>query len=164
MSTRGGPRSSPHVKNLQQRCSTPTPPKSRAFDQNGDGIISAVEGDVDTASDWFADHSRLFPSPTVFNRFGVTREISDGLLVPRFAPGQRAWILSGVRLAVAPTAGRDADDRSAPPTRGGMFARAASSVLLLRHHGVDLGARGGVLGESEGAVLLDLFGGAQQAA
>ena len=32
---------------------------------------------------------------TQFNRFAITREINDGLLAPRFAPSQRAWVLSG---------------------------------------------------------------------
>jgi hypothetical protein len=105
----------PHVRNLQQRLFDAYAAEVARVDQNGDGIISAVEGDVDTASDGFADNSRLFLSPTVFNRFAVTREINDGLLAPRFAPSQRAWILSGVRVpvtpAVAASAGRDADDR-----------------------------------------------------
>ena len=39
----------------------------------------------------------------------------DGLLAPRFAPSQRAWVLTGVSVPVSPTvnasAGRDADDR-----------------------------------------------------
>jgi hypothetical protein len=51
----------------------------------------------------------------VFNRFAVTREINDGLLAPRFSPSQRAWVLTGARVAVSPavpaSAGRDADDR-----------------------------------------------------
>src|SRR5436305_488577 len=37
-------------------------------DTNGDGVISAAEGDVDTASDGFADNARLFISATRFNR------------------------------------------------------------------------------------------------
>ncbi|HTN78315.1 MAG TPA: hypothetical protein VMK16_01480 [Acidimicrobiales bacterium] len=84
-------------------------------DQNGDGVISAVEGDPDSASDGFADNKRLYLPPTVFNRFAVTREINDGLIAPRFAPSQRAWVLSGMRVAVDPTVpasvGRDGDDR-----------------------------------------------------
>lgn len=56
----------------------------RRVDANGDGVISAVEGDVDTASDRFADNSRLFLPPTSFRRFAVTREINDGMLAPRF--------------------------------------------------------------------------------
>jgi hypothetical protein len=84
-------------------------------DANGDGVISALEGDVDTASDGFADNTRLFIPATQFNRFAVTREINDGLLAPRFAPSQKAWVLSGVRVPVSPavpaSAGRDSDDR-----------------------------------------------------
>lgn len=87
----------------------------KRVDANGDGVISAVEGDVDTASDGFADNARLFLPPTSFNRFAVTREINDGLLAPRFAPSQRAWVLSGsqkaVRPAVPASEGRDGDDR-----------------------------------------------------
>jgi hypothetical protein len=84
-------------------------------DSNGDGVISAVEGDVDTPSDGFADNSRLYLPPTAFNRFAVSREINDGILAPRFAPSQRAWVLSGVRVPVSPAVpasfGRDGDDR-----------------------------------------------------
>jgi hypothetical protein len=84
-------------------------------DQNGDGIISAVEGDIDSASDGFDDNSRLFLVPTTFERFAVTREINDGLLAPRFAPSQKAWVLRGslnnVSPAVVGSSGRDSDDR-----------------------------------------------------
>jgi len=45
-------------------------------------VISAPEGDIDTASDGFADNSRLFLPATSFHRFAVTREINDGLLRP----------------------------------------------------------------------------------
>lgn len=87
----------------------------RRVDTNGDGVISAVEGDVDTASDGFADNSRLFLPPTSFRRFAVTREINDGMLAPRFAPSQRAWVLTGSLAAVSPAVaaseGRDGDDR-----------------------------------------------------
>lgn len=87
----------------------------KRVDQNGDGVISALEGDVDSASDGFADNSRLFlPAPS-FRRFAVTREINDGLLAPRFAPSQRAWVLSGMATTVSPAVraseGRDGDDR-----------------------------------------------------
>jgi hypothetical protein len=84
-------------------------------DTNGDGVISAAEGDIDTASDGFADNSRLFLPATSFHRFAVTREINDGYLAPRFAPSQRAWLLTGSLVAVDPvrpaSAGRDGDDR-----------------------------------------------------
>jgi hypothetical protein len=84
-------------------------------DTNADGVISAFEGDVDTASDRFADNTRLFIPATQFNRFAVTREINDGLLAPRFAPSQKGWVLSGVLVPVSPSVpaseGEDSDDR-----------------------------------------------------
>ena len=105
----------PQVKNLQRRLFDAYAAEVARVDQNGDGIISAAEGDIDTPSDGFPTNDRLFLPPTVFNRFAVTREINDGLLAPRFAPSQRAWILTGFRMAVSPTvdasAGRDGDDR-----------------------------------------------------
>ena len=65
--------------------------------------------------DGFADNARLFLPATQFNRFAVTREINDGLLAPRFAPSQKAWVLSGVLAPVSPAVpaseGRDGDDR-----------------------------------------------------
>ncbi len=105
----------PRVRNLQQRLFDAYAVEVARVDLNGDGIISAVEGDVDTSTDGFADNSRLYLSPTDFERFAVTREINDGLLAPRFSPSQRAWVLSGKRVAVSPavpaSAGRDGDDR-----------------------------------------------------
>jgi hypothetical protein len=105
----------PGVKSLERRLYDAYAAEIARVDMNGDGIISAVEGDIDTASDEFADNSRLFLPATVFNRFAVTREINDGLLAPRFSPSQRAWVLSGslvsVRPAVPASAGRDSDDR-----------------------------------------------------
>jgi hypothetical protein len=105
----------PHVRKLEQRLFDAYAAEVARVDQNGDGIISAVEGDIDTASDGFEDNSRLFLPPTVFNRFAVTREINDGLLAPRFAPSQRASVLTGVLVPVTPSvpasAGRDSDDR-----------------------------------------------------
>ena len=105
----------PSVKNLQRRLFDAYAAEVAPVDTNHDGIISASEGDPDTASDGFADNFRLYLSPPDFNRFAVTREINDGLLAPRFAPSQRAWVLAGFRVAVAPSvpasAGRDSDDR-----------------------------------------------------
>jgi hypothetical protein len=87
----------------------------RRVSGNDDGIITALQGDIDTATDGFTDNTRLYLPPTVFNRFAVTREINDGLLAPRFAPSQRAWILTGVLVPVSPavaaSAGEDSDDR-----------------------------------------------------
>ena len=88
---------------------------ARVEGPGGDGIISAAEGDIDTASDGFADNSRLFLPATTFRRFAVTREINDGLLAPRFAPSQKAWLLAGKAITVNPavpaSVGRDSDDR-----------------------------------------------------
>jgi hypothetical protein len=84
-------------------------------DQNSDGVISAVEGDIDSASDGFKDNARLFLPATAFNRFAVTREINDGLLSMRFGPSQKAWVLTGSQVLVTPAVpaseGRDGDDR-----------------------------------------------------
>jgi hypothetical protein len=50
-------------------------------------------------------------------RLGCTPDfkINDGLLAPRFAPSQRAWLLQGTLVPVNPAApastGRDGDDR-----------------------------------------------------
>jgi hypothetical protein len=105
----------PTVKNLQRRLFDAYAAEVARVDTNHDGIISAPEGDPDTASDGFANNFRLYlPAPT-FNRFAVTREINDGLLAPRFSPSQRAWVLSGFRVAVNPSVSasgeRDSDDR-----------------------------------------------------
>jgi len=105
----------PRVTNLQTRLFDAYAAEVARVDSDGDGVISAVEGDIDTPSDGFSDNTRLFLPPTAFNRFAVTREINDGLLAPRFAPSQRAWVLSGFRVPVDPavpaSAGRDSDDR-----------------------------------------------------
>ena len=80
----------PDRKNLKERLFKAYAAEVARVDQNGDGVISALEGDVDTGTDGFSDNTRLFLPPTVYNRFAVTREINDGLLAPRFAPSQRA--------------------------------------------------------------------------
>jgi hypothetical protein len=103
------------VRNLQQRLFDAYAAEVKRVSGNDDGIITAAQGDIDTPTDGFADNSRPYLPPTAFNRFAVTREINDGLLAPRFAPSQRAWVLSGVRVPVSPvvdaSTGRDADDR-----------------------------------------------------
>jgi len=105
----------PSNHNLQRRLFDAYAAEVARVDKNHDGIISAVEGDIDTPSDGFPDNTRLFLPPTEFNRFAVTREINDGLLAPRFSPSQRAWVLAGMRATLNPavpaSTGRDADDR-----------------------------------------------------
>jgi hypothetical protein len=105
----------PQVTDFKRRLFDAYAEEVARVDTNRDGVISAEEGDVDTASDGFSDNSRLFIPATQFNRFAVTREINDGLLAPRFAPSQKAWVLSGFIVPVHPSApastGRDGDDR-----------------------------------------------------
>jgi len=83
-------------------------------DQNGDGVLSFAEADVEGFSDGLPN-TRLYLSPRSFDRFFVTREINDGLLAPRFEPSQRAWVLSGfltlVQPAVRASVPQDADLR-----------------------------------------------------
>jgi hypothetical protein len=105
----------PGVTDFKQRLFDAYAAEVARVDTNHDGVVSAVEGDVDTASDGFPNNERLFIPPTQFNRFAVTREINDGLLAPRFAPSQKAWVLSGSLVGVSPVVpaseGRDSDDR-----------------------------------------------------
>ncbi len=83
-------------------------------DLDADGVLTFVEADVERSSDGMPN-TRLYLPATAFNRFAVTREINDGLLAPRFAPSQRAYVLSGKATSVDPfvdaSVPRDADDR-----------------------------------------------------
>jgi hypothetical protein len=105
----------PGVTDFKQRLFDAYAAEVALVDANGDGVISAAEGDVDTASDGFPDNARLFIPATQFNRFAVTREINDGLLAPRFAPSQKAWVMTGTLVPVSPSVpaseGEDSDDR-----------------------------------------------------
>src|SRR4029434_5587242 len=105
----------PGVTDFKQRLFAAYVAEVARVDTNDDGVIAAAEGDVDTASDGFADNSRLFIPATQYNRFAVTREINDGLLAPRFAPSQKAWVLSGIRVRISPSvpasAGEDESGR-----------------------------------------------------
>lgn len=84
-------------------------------DTNGDGIISFAEADLEDTSDGGRPNDRLFIPVTEWTRFAVTREINDGLLAPRFAPSERAWVLSGLMGTVTPavpaSTNRDGDNR-----------------------------------------------------
>jgi len=68
---------------------------------NGHGVISFEEANVDGTSDG-SPNTRLYLPATAFDRFAVTREINDGMLAPRFAPSQRAFVLMGNLVAVSP--------------------------------------------------------------
>ena len=82
----------PDVTDVGQRLFLSYAQEIARVDRNGDGVISFVEADVDGTSDGLPN-TRLYLSPRAFNRFAVTREINDGLLAPRFAPFQRAYVL-----------------------------------------------------------------------
>jgi hypothetical protein len=105
----------PGVTNLEQRLYDAYAAEVARVDENGDGVISSVEGDIEEGSDGEGDNERLFLPATSYNRFAVTREINDGLLAPRFAPSQRAWVMQGRRVRVSPAVrasdGRDSDSR-----------------------------------------------------
>ena len=83
-------------------------------DQNADGVISFQEANVNGTSDGLPN-TRLYLPATAFDRFAITREIDDGLLAPRFAPSQRAYVLSGLLTPVQPSVPasipQDADNR-----------------------------------------------------
>jgi hypothetical protein len=66
-------------------------------DTNGDGIVGAAEGDIDTCNPNCPatdnpecpegrTNACIFLLPRSYNRFAVTREINDGPFAPRFAP------------------------------------------------------------------------------
>ena len=104
----------PDVTNPGMRLLLAYPHEIARVDQNGDGVISFQEADLGGTSDGLSNR-RLYLPPSAFNRFAITRELNDGLLAPRFAPSQRAYVLSGVLALVQPSVPasvpRDADNR-----------------------------------------------------
>lgn len=105
----------PTVHRLNQRIFDAYAAEVARVDTNHDGVLTAVEADLEGTSDGGQSNDRLFLPATTYNRVAVTREINDGLLSPRFAPSQRAWILSGnivhVKPAVASSIPQDGDNR-----------------------------------------------------
>ena len=116
----------PDVSSVEQRLVEGYKAALAVADTDHDGIISAAEGDIDTCNPncfpatpndqcAVSDNSCLYLSPKSYDRFAVTREINDGYIAPRFAPSQRAWVLSGTKADVSPAVpasdGRDSDDR-----------------------------------------------------
>jgi hypothetical protein len=92
----------PHVKNLQERIFDAYAQEvARVDGPDHDGVISFAEADVNATSDG-QSNVRLYLPATVFDRFAVTRELDNGLLSQRFAPSQRAFVLSGTLVAVNP--------------------------------------------------------------
>ncbi len=92
----------PDVTNVGQRLFLSYAQEVARVDANGDGVISFEEADVNGTSDGLLN-TRLYLPPSTFNRFAVTREINDGLLAPRFAPSERAYVASGVLTRVRPS-------------------------------------------------------------
>lgn len=105
----------PTVTNVGQRFFLAMAYEISLIDQNGDGILSFVEADINGTSDGGQPNTRLYLPITSFNRYAMTRELNDGLLAPRFAPGQRGYTTSGNAVLVNPSVNasvpRDADNR-----------------------------------------------------
>jgi hypothetical protein len=105
----------PSVTNLEKRLNDAYAAEVARVDSDRNGVINFVEADFEGTSDGNQPNARLYIPATQFKRFAVTREINDGLLAPRLAPSQRAWVLSGTMTPVSPSVpastGRDGDDR-----------------------------------------------------
>ena len=108
----------PHQHDLTRRLQDGYREALKVADTNGDGIISAAEGDIDTPNKNCPEgnSSCLFLLPRSYDCFAVTREINDGFLAPRFAPSTRAWVLSGKIVTGFPViqaseGQEDSDDR-----------------------------------------------------
>jgi hypothetical protein len=93
----------PHVHSLKQRIFDAYAAEVARVDSNNDGVVTAVEADLEGTSDGGQSNDRLFLPATAYNRIAVSREINDGMLSPRFAPSQRAWVLSGTITRVNPS-------------------------------------------------------------
>jgi len=92
----------PQVTTLQQRIFDAYAQEvARVDGADHDGAISFAEADVTATSDG-QSNVRLYLPATAFDRFAVTRELDNGLLNQRFAPSQRAFVLSGTLVAVNP--------------------------------------------------------------
>jgi hypothetical protein len=104
----------PQETDLNQRIFKAYAAEVARIDQNGDGVLAFEEADEEDESDGMPNE-RLYLPATRFERFAVTRELNDGLLAPRFAPSQRAWVLSGFFTPVNPVVfasiPQDADNR-----------------------------------------------------
>ncbi|MDQ3199869.1 MAG: hypothetical protein M3Q46_11925, partial [Verrucomicrobiota bacterium] len=105
----------PEVTDVAQRFFDAYAYEVALVDQNGDGVLSFVEANINGTSDGLSN-TRLYLPVTAFNRYAMTREIDDGLLAPRFAPGQRGYTVDGDAVLVNPPVPasvreRDEDDR-----------------------------------------------------
>jgi hypothetical protein len=107
----------PGVTDLTQRLLDSYKAAIALADTDGNGIISAVEGDIDTPNPNCpqGDNTCLYLIPRQYDRFAVTREINDALLGPRFGPSTRGFALSGRLVTGFPqfgaSQGHDTDNR-----------------------------------------------------
>jgi hypothetical protein len=107
----------PEEHDLERRLLAAYKAAIKVADVNGDGIVSAVEADIETPNPNCpsGESDCLFLIPRSFGRFAVTREIDDGILAPRFAPSTRGWALAGNIVTgfppVATSVSEDSDDR-----------------------------------------------------
>ncbi|MDB6033736.1 MAG: hypothetical protein JWM16_4074 [Verrucomicrobiales bacterium] len=85
----------PTVTDFNQRLFDAYAAEVAKVDTNRDGVVSFEEADAAANAG-----VPMFIPVSEFNRFAVTREINDGLLAPRFAPSQRAWVLQGTLQSV----------------------------------------------------------------
>jgi hypothetical protein len=56
---------------IQQRLFDAYAVEVKRVSGNDDGIVTAAQGDIDTATDGFQDNERLYLPPTVFNGFAM---------------------------------------------------------------------------------------------
>ena len=121
----------PNVTNLTTRLYDAYAAEVARVDQNHDGVLTFIEADAEDESDGLSNE-RLYLPPTTYNRFAVTRELNDGLLAPRLAPSQRAYVLTGSLVRVS--AGR---------IRVGLLARRRQSLSMSARPPGEWGGRAG---------------------
>jgi hypothetical protein len=85
----------PEENNLQRRLYLALAYEYSLIDSNNDGVLSFEELDINGTSDGGQSNERLYFAITKFDRLVIQREINDGLVVPRFANSQRAWVVNG---------------------------------------------------------------------
>lgn len=85
----------PEESNFQTRLYLAIAYEYSLIDTDGDGVLTFDELNIDGTSDGGQSNERLYFPITEFDRFIIQREINDGLIVPRFANSQRAWVING---------------------------------------------------------------------
>jgi hypothetical protein len=118
-STPASPPSSRRSTAASSRSSPPTPPRLPASTRTATASSPPSRPTwtipPTAASPRTACSCRRPPSIAAFDRFAVTREATDGLPTPRFAPSQRAWVQSGcltlLQQSVDASIPKDADNQ-----------------------------------------------------